>query len=295
MEKFVHNEDLYKNSKWAHEILALQKADGSWGCFHTACGASNSSFTTEQALRRLKILGYTIDDAPIQKAVEYMLTCMKGHKAIPDRREKTHNWNIFTEMMLATWIREFTLSEEIASRVAMQWAEILSEAFLSGKYSHDAYRMAYSKRFAEKPRGARFVDFVSFYPVSLLSSSLEPKTERALLDYILNHPAGIYYIYNEPVGIKGIKSAPAIFESKQASHYLAAIELLTRYRNSLDKLQFVVPWLKNNLNEHGKWDLGASANDKVYFPLSDDWRKVETRESDCTYRVQRLLGDLVGK
>jgi len=24
----------YKNSKWAHEIIALQKDDGSWGYFH---------------------------------------------------------------------------------------------------------------------------------------------------------------------------------------------------------------------------------------------------------------------
>jgi hypothetical protein len=295
MEKPIPNEDLYKNSKWAGKILELQREDGSWGYFHTASGASKSTFTTEDALRRLKILGYTIDDVPIRKAVEYMIACMKGNKTIPDRREKTHNWNIFTELMLATWIREFTWTEEIANRVAQQWADILSEAFISGKYSHDAYRMAYSKRFAEKPRGARFMDFVSFYPVSLLSNVLEPKKERMLFDYILNHPEGIYYIYSGPIGIKGVKSVPPIFASKQTSEYLGAIELLTRYRNSLDKLQFVVPWLKSNRNKNGKWDLGDSANDKVYFPLSDDWRKAGTREADCTYRVQKLLDRLAGK
>jgi hypothetical protein len=295
MDKFLGNEDLYKTSKWAREILDLQQKDGSWGYFHTASSASKPPLTTESALRRLKILGYTIDDAPIHKAVEYMLACMKGQKAIPDRREKTHNWNIFTEMMLATWIREFTLSEEAANQVAMKWTGILSEAFISGKYSHDAYRMAYSKRFAEKPRGDRFMDFVSFYPVSLLSSSLEPKTERAFLDYVLNHPKGIYYVYDGPIGVKGAKSLPAVFASKEASQYLGAIELLTRYRGSKDKLQFVVPWLKNNRNKNGKWDLGPSANDKVYFPLSDDWRKTETREDDCTFRVQRLLGELTAK
>ncbi|NLA66568.1 MAG: hypothetical protein GX862_11790, partial [Leucobacter sp.] len=99
---------MYKNSKWAEELISLQREDGSWGNFHTASSSSKPPLTTESALRRLKILGYTIDDAPIQKAVEYMLACMKGQAAIPDRREKTHNWNIFTEMMLATRIREFT-------------------------------------------------------------------------------------------------------------------------------------------------------------------------------------------
>lgn len=295
MDKSTPKEDLYKNSKWALEILALQQEDGSWGYFHTMSSSGRTPHTTESALRRLKILGYTIEDEPIQKAVEYMLACMKGQKAIPDRREKTHNWNIFTEMVLATWIREFTGSEETANQVALKWTGILSEAFASGKYDHDAYRMAYSKRFAEKPRGDRFMDFVSFYPVSLLSNTLDPKTERAFLDYVLNHPEGIYYIYDGPIGVKGAKSLPAVFASKQTSQYLGAIELLTRYRCSKDKLQFVVPWLKNNRNKNGKWDLGPSANDKVYFPLSDDWRKAETREDDCTYRVQRLLGKLTAK
>lgn len=286
---------MYKNSKWAEELISLQREDGSWGNFHTASSSSKPPLTTESALRRLKILGYTIDDAPIQKAVEYMLACMKGQDAIPDRREKTHNWNIFTEMMLATRIREFTCAEETVNRVALKWSGILSEAFMSGKYDHNAYKMAYSKRFAEKPRGDRFMDFVSFYQVSLLSHTLEPKKERALFDYILNHPEGIYYVYDGPIGVKGVKSVPPIFASKQTSQYLGAIELLTQYRNSLDKLQFVVPWLIKNRNKNGKWDLGAIANDKVYFPLSDDWRKVETREEDCTYRVQRLLDDLTGK
>ena len=166
---------------------------------------------------------------------------------------------------------------------------------MSGKYDHNAYKMAFSKMFAEKPRGDRYMDFVSFYQVSLLSHTLEPKKERALFDYILNHPEGIYYVYDGPIGVKGVKSVPPIFASKQTSQYLGAIELLTQYRNSLDKLQFVVPWLIKNRNKNGKWDLGAIANDKVYFPLSDDWRKVETREEDCTYRVQRLLDDLTGK
>ncbi len=40
-------------------------------------------------------------------------------------------------------------------------------------------------------------------------------------------------------------------------------------------------WLESNKNQYGKWDMGSSVNDKVYFPLSDNWRKKETREADC--------------
>ena len=51
----------------------------------------------------------------------------------------------------------------------------------------------------------------------------------------------------------------------------------------------MVDWLNANKNENGKWDMGKTVNDKVYFPLSDDWRKRETREADCTERITSLI------
>ncbi len=71
---------MYKNSKWAKEILCLQYDEGMWGYFHTLSEPRKHPVTTEQALRRLQILGYTIDDEPIQKAVEYMNDCLIGYK-----------------------------------------------------------------------------------------------------------------------------------------------------------------------------------------------------------------------
>lgn len=72
-------------------------------------------------------------------------------------------------------------------------------------------------------------------------------------------------------------------------HYLAAVELIARYKTSNAKLKFVLKWLEANKNENGKWDMGSTVNDKVYFPLSDDWRKRETREADCTERITNLI------
>ena len=54
----------------------------------------------------------------------------------------------------------------------------------------------------------------------------------------------------------------------------------------------VVDWLEANRNDNGKWDMGKGVNDKVYFPLSDNWRKAETREADCTERITRLMNEL---
>jgi hypothetical protein len=172
----------YRNSKWAAEIIELQKDDGSWGYFHTLSNPSKrNKITTEQAIRRLEILGYTINDKPIAKVVSYMQDCLTGKKELPDRREKVHNWDIFTSLMLSTWIHRFTKDDHAANYVAEKWAEIISHAFKKGIYDHDIYVDTYKKVFVLKPKGGRLLDFANFYHISLLSDSLADKTASACL------------------------------------------------------------------------------------------------------------------
>lgn len=281
---------MHKDGKWAKQIIALQESDGKWGWFHSLSQFYDAPVTTEQALRRLECLGYTIEDECIQKAVSYMNDCLIGKNSIPDRAEKVHDWNIFTSMILATWIRRFTNDNPHANKVAKQWADVITSAFKDGTYNHEQYVSAYHEILGMKPNGGRLIDFSNFYPVSLMAGELDAQTECAVMDYVLNREDGIYYIYD-----KKIATVPECFESRVASRYLAAIELLAKYKYAKHKLDFVVDWLDDNRNENGKWDMGKSVNDKLYFPLSDDWRKKETREADCTERIERLLGELTDK
>lgn len=277
---------MYKDSKWAKEIIALQNEQGTWGYFHTLSDPKKHPITTEQALRRLGVLGFTIADASIQKAVAYMSDCLASEQQIPDRREKLHNWDIFTDLMLATWIRKFTKDNTEANKIADAWVHVISAAFSDGVFNHQKCVASYTNTFKMKPKGDRLVDFVNFYQVSLIADGLDERTEGAVLDYILKKNGGIYYISASPASLSVL---PDSFTSKNASRYLAAIEILSAYRKNTGKLQFVVDWLESNRNENGKWDMGSSVNDKVYFPLSDSWRQKETRELDCTYRVNNLL------
>ena len=280
---------MYKESKWATEIISLQNEIGSWGYFHTLSEPDKRPITTEQALRRLSILGYTIEDKPIQKAVDYMDDCLTGKKQIPDRREKLHNWDIFSSLMLSTWIRKFTSENSLANKTADTWAKVITSAFLNDEYNHSEYVAAYYDAFGMKPRGGRLVDFLSFYQVSLTADKYDEKTENMVFDYILNKENGIYYIYGDaPLSI-----LPEAFASKQASRYLGAVEILTSYKRNIGKLKFVYDWIISQQNENGKWDMGGSVIDKVYFPLSDSWRRKELRELDCTYRMQKLLNLLI--
>ena len=278
---------MHKDVKWAKQIISLQDSEGKWGIFHTLSQPTTQNITTEQALRRLERLGYTIEDECIQKAILYMNDCLIGKKSIPDRREKVHDWDIFTSLMLSTWIRRFTKDSPAANKTAKQWADIISGAFLGGIYNHEEYVSAYTDILGLKPKGGRLIDFVSFYPVSLVRDCLDEKTEQAVVDYIINRDNGIYYIYNGKIAV-----LPEVFESKNASYYLAAVELLSKYVHARYKLNFVIDWLNDNRNEKGKWDMGKRVNDKVYFPLSDDWRKKEIREADCTERITKLMAEL---
>lgn len=278
---------MYRNGKWANQIRSLQEPDGKWGWFHSLSRFSASPITTEQALRRLQRLGCSMEDDCIKRAVSYMDDCLAGRNTIPDRREKTHDWDIFTAMILSAWIRAFTPDNENANKVAGQWAKVVSRALESGAYDHGVYVTAFQDTFGIVPYGGRLKDFTSFYQLSLLRGCLDPGTERTLLDHVLKKPDGIYYVYEHR-----LLDLPACFESRTASRYLAAVELLSGYGAAGEKLGFVRDWLMANRKEDGTWDMGSMVNDKVYFPLSDDWRKKQARIADCTTRISALLACL---
>lgn len=275
---------MHRDGKWAKQIISLQDEEGKWGCFHSLSRFYNAPITTEQALRRLEYLGYTIEDECIQKAVRYMNDCLIGKNAIPDRREKVHDWDIFTSMILSTWIRRFTNDNPHANEVAGQWAGVISAAFADGRFGYNEYVRAYHEILGLTPKGGRLIDFVNFYPISLLRDCLDEKTQDAVIDYVINRDDGIYYIYDKKISV-----LPEYFESRIASRFLAAVELLAGYEHAKYKLKFVIDWLDDNKNENGRWDMGKSVNDKLYFPLSDDWRKSKTREADCTERIENLI------
>ena len=278
---------MYKNSKWARQIISLQDSDGKWGYFHTLFCDSQSPYTTEKALKRLEILGYTIEDDCIQKAVSYMNDCLLGVKQIPDKQEKLADWNVFTSLMLATWIRRFTKDNPVANSVAKKWADIITIAFENEEYNHQKYINAYLDVWGTKPQGGRLIDFVQFYIVSIINGYLDKETESKMLKYIVNKSDGIYYTYD-----KCIRTLPNNFASKNASLYLGGIELIAEYEIAKYQLQFVVEWIENNKGQNGKWDMGKEVKDSLYFPLSNDWRKSDIREFDCTNRISKLLSKL---
>lgn len=280
----------YQDGKWAQQILDMRHADGLWGTFHTLSRpVKGKPLTTEQALRRLCILGYTAEDDPIQPILERMVLCIQGKREIDSYCEKSHDWALFEKLMLAAWVRILDPQNPAALEVASWWAGIAEKAFASGVYSRDADIMAFSAQQRRAPKSGFETGFGMFYHAALLPGVLTPETESRFLDYYLAKPDGMYYIYNRP-----LNQVPQNFASRESSCYLAALEVLARYQTAKEKLRFAVHWLRSNQDENGQWDFGPQANDGVYFPLSDSWRKAETRKADCTQRVRAFLDTLSG-
>jgi hypothetical protein len=277
-------------SKWIQDIVRLQRADGSWGYFHSLSSPTKEQpMTTEQALRRLRILGLSANDEPISRAIAYIEKCATGKLSIPDRIEVKPDWPLFLNTMFATWLRIFLPQHELAIRAANRWAEIIEATFSEGIFSASQYKDAY--RLALQPKGKKidyFKTFVNFYPLALLPNTLSDAAEKNMFDYVLQYPGGVYYI-GYP---RTVCDLPSDFSTLETSRYLAVLELLAEYNIASKKLAFAVDWLNRNQDENGQWDLGAKANDGIYLPLSDSWRKKATRKADCTIRVMKLLNKL---
>ena len=79
----------YKTGRWAKQILDSRDSEGMWGNFHTLSQpVGNKEITTEQALRRLRILGFTKDDEPIRWVLDRMCLCVSGRKKIEEGHVK---------------------------------------------------------------------------------------------------------------------------------------------------------------------------------------------------------------
>lgn len=275
----------FKDGKWARQLLALQDSDGKWGCFHSLSQFYNAPVTTEQALRRLHRLGFTAEDACIRRALDYMNDCLLRKQHIPDRTEKVMDWDVFTDLMLSTSIRLFSKENPDANAVAEKWAQVVTGAFENGYYNHQAYCDMYHA--VLRPKGGRLVGLSNYYPIALLSDCLDEQIQLALISHIISEDKGIYYIYDGK-----ISEVPSEFQCKNASRYIGAVELLANYQHGKARLDYVSDWLLTQRDADGYWDMGQSVNDKLYFPLSDDWRKEETRKKDCTVRIEALLSKL---
>jgi len=282
--------DIY-NNKWVQQIISLQHDDGSWGYFHTLSKPTTIvPMTTEQALRRLFILGLTKDDEPIKRALNYMRNVLTGSQNLPDRREKVLNWDAFEKHMIATWIRIFDKEDVLTISIVNMWVDIVVHAFKNGHFDESLYSKEYRKYIPILNKRERVINVSQFYMINLLQGVLDKETENHFVDYLINHDNGITYIYHSKIA-----EIPQIFQSIQTNRWLAALELIAGYDCAKNKLQYAIDWIYEHQDKNKQWDLGQKSKDGTYFPLSNSWHKSFIRKQDCTIRIEKLLEKVEGR
>ncbi len=92
--------------------------------------------------------------------------------------------------------------------------------------------------------------------------------------------------------VNSISFLPVCFESKDASQYLAAIEMLAGYKNSHEEFRFVFDWLnsKKTKIEYGIWDMRYMI--KESFPYRIAGEKKEIRVAACTVRIETIIANI---
>lgn len=148
----------YKNGKWANQIISMQHPDGSWECFHTLRGNSDTPITTEMAPFCLEMLGYTAEDECIKRAITHMATLLHTGE-LPEGKEKTSGFEIFVDLIVAARICRFTNQCESANEIVGKWAQIITKAFSCGTYSQTDYDACYTPVFGRKPKGRKTYRF----------------------------------------------------------------------------------------------------------------------------------------
>lgn len=276
-------EDLL-SSKLVKKITDQQLEDGSWDRFHTLSSDSVTNISTENALRRLLILGLDKYDEPVRKAFFYMERYLKREIDFRDRKEKLSDWNEITDLFAAAWMLEIDPSSEIAGRVADKWAALIIQSFSGETFNYQQYSKAFMDIFKVKP-GKRVWDIESFHIAVILKDRIPLEVEEKYISYILGNDKGLYYIS----GRKKLTDLPESFMSRETNRFLFAHTLLSRYSSYKSKCFFVEKWLQENQGEDGLWDLGSASRDNVFLPYSESWRKGLNRNVDSTLFIQKYL------
>ena len=269
------------------KITGLQFDDGSWDTFHTLSSGSKTGITTENAIRRLIILGLGKGDAPVEKAFAYLERYLKKETDYRDGKEKLTDWNEINELFTAAWMLEIDDESLIAGKIADRWAELISQCFSSGSFYFPNYAKAFERIFDVKP-GKRVWDIESFHLAAVMKGRLTADTEERFIDYMLTNDKGMYYVS----GRDALAKLPQNFQSRETSRFLYAHTVLSRYQSYKKKCAYVVDWLLENRVEDGMWDFGARANDGVFLPYSESWRNPLNRKIDSTLAVLKCLRNM---
>jgi hypothetical protein len=271
---------------WLHELAGAQLPDGSWGRFHSRDSALKQRYpTTELAIRRALSLGLDAADPILKNTMTYIRAVLDGKVAWTDLPEKHEGWPVNIRFITAATLLLLDPEDDRAAAPARTWTEVASATFRTGSYSPEAERDAHLRLNGIHTKG-KYLKLAGLYPLLLLSSKfsgLPEREEKALLDWVWNKPDGIYYVYGGKLSELPAPRSPHFID------WLAAIELLSRFKYGRELCAPVVARLWGQRGADGYWDFGSPAKNGYTLPLSESWQRPIDRKVDCSVLALSLI------
>jgi hypothetical protein len=274
-------------SRRTQELARTQRADGSWGRFHSRDSRANQPIpTTEIGLARALALGLDDRHPVVHQAAAYVAALLQAPiVAFPDPPEKNDRWptsvRLFTAATLAlVWPAHPALTEP-----RRLWLDIAQRTFASGRYDPAAESCAHRDLTGATVRHSHLV-LNGKYQLSLLSSrpeALPRPLETALLDWLWHKEEGLGYL-----GVK-LSGPPDRHKPGQLDGWFSSLELISRFPGWREPAREAIEWLWQNRTPTGLWDFGPRSSGSTALPLSETWRSQTARPHDWTTRTLALL------
>jgi hypothetical protein len=277
-----------KGSKWSIELENDQRSDGTWGRFHTQGSQVKSPFpTTEFAIRRALALGLDRRSPILQKTVSFIEAHIQGKTTWSDPPEKHDDPQVFPyniRSISAAMLAFIEPDHPLLDPFWEKWADLVSAAFASGVYDAQA-ELARHQQLSGIP-SKRLMPFHLYYPLIILSATrnrLPHQLEEKLLAFLLQKPDGMYYVCNQR-----LDELPHL-EEKKFTSWLHGQEILARFGGWKAFASQILNWLWHQRNEAGLWDVGSNVAHTYSFPLSESWRRAESRVIDGSVKILCLM------
>lgn len=261
------------------EISKEQDESGYWKEFHGY---------TEGIIRRLLFMGLDGSHICLKRAAGFIEQVLEGNDIWHQRIEKhdTTKWwlDMFMPLASAAVLSLINPVHPLVKEHAAIWREFAKAAFRDNNYNASAESRAQYEYFNIKTK--RPIPFCNYYVLLLLTSGsdiIPEALDNNILEYWMDKQDGIYYVYG-----KCPKMPVSLSNTKDCYHWLRAVSLLSRYKGWDKYKEDINTFLWSQRNIDGIWDFTERPYGSM-FPLSDSWRKANSRVIDSSIYILRIM------
>lgn len=266
--------------KFIKSIEYTQNERGFWQPFHGY---------TEETIRRLLSFGLDKKHVCLKRVSKYLIKVLNCEEEW-NQYEKQDNplWypKIFMPLVSSAMLSLIDKDNQILQARRQQWSYVAKESFVDGVYNRDKNIKAIDDCFGVYTK--RPIPPFNYYTLLLLTpdgerSYIDPQTDQAIVDYLMNEADGLVYVYNnKPHDMVNIDVQNR--DSRDFWHWLRALSIVSKYHGWSKYKDEYNEWILSQAKADGLWKFPK----KFDFTVSNQWRGM-SKVIDSSIFVARML------